>query len=674
MPKRGHATATYYTSVTLTHASKWSRLDSVWTARGGRGLARGEAGGVGGRVAYRQMLIEALRLDAGEPLAAIEPPLDILPHLRGAVRRTSHQAYRLELLAAALTDAASRTWSVVPPPTATSAVAQHASLRRQLRILAVMCTCFEPFQEWWRIVHDSRAERLITSRSEAGGAARTARLRQQLLGENYARVRKQDATLRAFTRRTRLRAALALWRVEARELSRLAFARRVLMAEWMWRWRTSASFFDRHGPPRGMRLRRRLMAVGLHAFGAERRVARWLASVTRRLELTQSLRHWRRRRRTQLTRLAAAAFGARSGVRNQKLRAVRAWYRVWLRATKHALQELQDGSLRSLLRLWSSSAKSVVSVLSAWPAESEAETSRVLCLLGGTWTGGVAALDVGVRETATFKTRLVQERQATISAGLRSDGSAVRVDELFSMLAQQRANVGALASVIRRTETDLLCLQKSLALADAHAAVLAERPHVRVAGASATRDPRATTSAAIATGDDGGPPAELPPLPLLRPGTPPTPADERAKLGLPSKPPLPPRAEVAGLVAASETMIRTRMSTAEARCCHLEGRLASLERKLQRAVEKVTQRRQAYAEAEAEALFSPAPRSSPPPTQGTAPTEASTGRASPVSASPAVDAPVPSPTGTFSALAREAEAAAAASMQRLAMFDAATAR
>ena len=28
MPKRGHATATYYTSVTLTHASKWSRLDA----------------------------------------------------------------------------------------------------------------------------------------------------------------------------------------------------------------------------------------------------------------------------------------------------------------------------------------------------------------------------------------------------------------------------------------------------------------------------------------------------------------------------------------------------------------------------------------------------------------------------------------------------------------------
>ena len=33
MPKRGHAMATYYTSVTLTHASKWSRLDDVLVAR-----------------------------------------------------------------------------------------------------------------------------------------------------------------------------------------------------------------------------------------------------------------------------------------------------------------------------------------------------------------------------------------------------------------------------------------------------------------------------------------------------------------------------------------------------------------------------------------------------------------------------------------------------------------
>ena len=62
---------------------------------------------------------------------------------------------------------------------------------------------------------------------------------------------------------------------------------------------------------------------------------------------------------------------------------------------------------------------------------------------------------------------------------------------LFAMLAQQRANVAALAAVIRTSETELLCLQRSLALADDHAAELAACPRVSTDGMHTMLDPHA---------------------------------------------------------------------------------------------------------------------------------------------------------------------------------------
>jgi hypothetical protein len=42
----------------------------------------------------------------------------------------------------------------------------------------------------------------------------------------------------------------------------------------------------------------------------------------------------------------------------------------------------------------------------------------------------------------------------------RSEGSATRVDELFTMIKQQRANATALAAVASRSEAEVLCLQR----------------------------------------------------------------------------------------------------------------------------------------------------------------------------------------------------------------------
>jgi hypothetical protein len=67
--------------------------------------------------------------------------------------------------------------------------------------------------------------------------------------------------------------------------------------------------------------------------------------------------------------------------------------RLVLRETRRALLGLQDGALASFLRLWASSARAAVRVLSSWPAEADDETTRVLCLLGGGWSGGTTALE-----------------------------------------------------------------------------------------------------------------------------------------------------------------------------------------------------------------------------------------------------------------------------------------
>ena len=93
-------------------------------------------------------------------------------------------------------------------------------------------------------------------------------------------------------------------------------------------------------------------------------------------------------------------------------RALRDWHCFMLRRTRRALLSLQDGALQSLLRVWSSSARAAVHALNAWPPVEEAEATRLLCLLGGTWRGGTQALEVAVREATTYKAKLDTARVA----------------------------------------------------------------------------------------------------------------------------------------------------------------------------------------------------------------------------------------------------------------------
>ena len=335
-----------------------------------------------------------------------------------------------------------------------------------VRLFAVLQTLQQPFEAWSQLVHDARAERLISVRSRAAETVRTARQRSKLLEQTAGRLRKQDETLRSLGNRVRLRQLHAHWRAEARERARCQFAARVLLVEWLWRWRSGAVFHACFGPPRGARLARKQGAAGLRAFRASACAGRWLAVLVARLELRRALRRWRRHRAVSWRYRSAAAASERNRRRCVLLRAVRSWHQVMLRQTRGGLLALQDGALTSLLRLWSSSAHEAVRVLSAWPGEADADADAaaadVLRLLGGHWAGGASSLEVAVREANAYKAKLSQERQSVISAAMRGEGSAVRVEELFAMIRQQRANHAALAAVVRRSEAELLCLQRSL--------------------------------------------------------------------------------------------------------------------------------------------------------------------------------------------------------------------
>ena len=69
---------------------------------------------------------------------------------------------------------------------------------------------------------------------------RAAKVRGKLLVDMTGRVRKQDATLRRFAQRTRLRAALRAWSHAATGRVSLSRGLRWLRREWLHRWQHAA--------------------------------------------------------------------------------------------------------------------------------------------------------------------------------------------------------------------------------------------------------------------------------------------------------------------------------------------------------------------------------------------------------------------------------------------------
>ena len=411
------------------------------------------------------------------PLSPIGKPAD--EHLRLQLRRLNMQVWRCELYMTALTSAAARRWRVTPPPQAQRTVAvQQASIRQQLRVLAVMCRCLRPFQCWWRVCHHQRATRLGLLRSEAAAAMRTARTRDHLLREAVVRMQKQDATLRKLGQSTRTRGAVRRWA----HLSRLGATLRQggLMLRWHWllRWRRTAAASRAHGPPTRRAQRLRALAAALCAMRAS---ASGRASARRlrvRLRLRVALRTWSRRRLAAAGGDAAMAVASRALRWRTLLRAVRAWQRVALSRLRRHLSAHQDAAITALLRLWCNSAYDAVDALATLPAGEEETTLRRLCALGGSWPGGRVALEAAVGELSRYKTLVLRERQEVGLARRTSEAAAARVEEIFQSIRQQQANVDALSSAVARASTEVVCLQASLVQASTRYDQLVHLPEV----------------------------------------------------------------------------------------------------------------------------------------------------------------------------------------------------
>ena len=229
---------------------------------------------------------------------------------------------------------------------------------------------------------------------------------------------------------------------------------------------------------------------------------------------------------------------------------MRAWA-IGMHAEARAGRQLhQDAALRALLTLWATTAKDAVECLAAPPPLSEEEaalrgeiaTLRALAALGGHWEDTREELEIAVGLTCGLKVKLLEERREVSEAARIALGASLRVEELFGILHQQRANLTALVQTVERSEAEALCLDRSL--------------QGRSGG-------RSRTSSPYESDDDelwGVQPARR----------------EQASSGGSES-------QLAQVVADADARMRARMLRIEARCCQEETRLDALQRRVQRA-------------------------------------------------------------------------------------------
>lgn len=523
---------------------------------------------------------------------------------RVALSRAAMQSWRAELYLSALTSAAACKWHVLPPPNLRDPAAQELAVRRHLRVLAVMCSCFVPFDAWSRYCVRRRHVRVRETRTAAAEALRASRLRANLLDETIHRFNKQEATLRTLGHRVRLREAMVAWRTSARESTTLRHAPSRYLALCLRRWRRSACFRRSSRGWLSRHVRRRNFAAGLLALRAAAARRRWLMARTTHFGLARALAAWRSLRCARRQRLVRTCIIWRRRRTSQLLSALRSWHRFTLRRTRRSLVAHQDRALSAMLSLWTDSAREVVRVLRAIPAGNDEEAVNALCALGGGWAGGRGAVEIAISELRRYKRQLLDEREAVRAAKARGEGASERVGELFEMLRQQRAILEALTSTVARSEAEALCLQRAVHVADRQAATLAAHPTVgddtaAEFGALAARLPHAgggvasTARESIASSSSDGS-EELQSAGELRIGglsvdspsttPPPTPVPERRADDAWSARPIA-RPLIAQLVLDSETAMRADLAPAEVRLTQAEERLLALEHKLACAIE-----------------------------------------------------------------------------------------
>ena len=124
---------------------------------------------------------------------------------------------------------------------------QQQCVRRQLRVLAVMCTCHAPFMAWSRLCVESRSERVSSVRSEIAQVLRNMQVLHDSMDFMICRVRKQDVVLHKLGQRRQLRIALSQWVGAMSRRGRSYQCLTTLRREWFQRWQQVHNQRQEHG-------------------------------------------------------------------------------------------------------------------------------------------------------------------------------------------------------------------------------------------------------------------------------------------------------------------------------------------------------------------------------------------------------------------------------------------
>ena len=320
----------------------------------------------------------------------------LLASHKDLLRRRSVQSWRLHLLVRDLTSECARLWHVAPA-TGVPPSLYEVDVTRQLRALAVIACCREPFDGWLTLTLRSKRDQLEVVRPKLLTTQRSARVSRDRLAQLTERHSKLDGWIRSLSHRQSLRHALdrwrelsALWRVARGALANLARAQ-------LRQWQSVAQALRRTGLPTVRRLRHRQYAAGWSAVCTAAAHEAWLATMRGALSRGRAFRQWRARRAELATARATTAVARRRRRRAQLARHLH-WWRAALCATVRLLREgaiaLAHGASTAL---WAARVRQAIRALHPSAIRQtreldEAAVVRALRELGGNWAGGDAAL------------------------------------------------------------------------------------------------------------------------------------------------------------------------------------------------------------------------------------------------------------------------------------------
>ena len=270
-------------------------------------------------------------------------------------------------------------------------------VRRQLRTLAVVGSCREPFDWWLTLTLRAKRDQMELVRPKLVTTQCSARVSVDRLGQLVARHSKLDSWIRTLSQQHSLRNAFVCWRERAvvRCTARSILAGRA--RGQLRQWRAVVHALRCSGLPTARRLQRLQYAAGLSALRVAARHEAWVAAMRTTLTRARAFRQWGALRGQVATARATKVVARRRHRREQLTRHLHRW-RAALRAM---VRMLRQGAVahahRASTTLWAARARHAIRALhlsSIRPTRELDEASVVHALreLGGSWAGGDVSL------------------------------------------------------------------------------------------------------------------------------------------------------------------------------------------------------------------------------------------------------------------------------------------